>query len=217
MVKEVFLSPDLRFFTPYNKFLLSLTDKYGIDAMRKESFTNGHRNMLKNAVLSFYLAGLNTQALSVFNELRRLYPLPEFNVSLDEYAVKRFTEERETLGITDVTEAIITLLMSAYERYALADDESAASREQLAIRIYSRYNKENEPTYRIDLPEMRWLKYTAFSQFMTSNAYPAFVRKNLMDRIQREKPDQYKLLFQTGEETRRLREAQQQLQSQPQK
>jgi hypothetical protein len=91
------------------------------------------------------------------------------------------------------------------------------SREQLAQRIYVRYNKDNDPSSRIDLPAMEWLRYHAFSQFITSNAYPVFVRKNLVERIQREKPELYKQLLQKDEEFRRQIEIQQQLQSQPQK
>jgi hypothetical protein len=216
IVRQVFLSPDLRFFTPYNKYELMLIQKYGRDAVRKESFENGHRNMLKNAVLSFYLAGLNKEALSVFNELRSRYPLPEFNCTLDEYAVKRFVEEREGLSIQDVTESVIALLMSAYERYALADDEASVARERLAQRVYDTYNRENDPSWRINLPEMPQLKYVAFRQFMSNNAYPIFVRQNLMARIKREKPDLYKQLVQTDEEfTRMQQQAQQPSQPQP--
>jgi hypothetical protein len=197
MTREVFLSPDLRFFTPYNKYLLAIMAKYGTDATRKESFENGHRNMLRNAVLSFYLAGLNTQATSILNELRTRYPLPEFNVPVDEYATKRFVEERESLSGTDVTEAVVALLMSAFERYAMADDEASTAREQLAQRIYNRYNLENEPTFRIDVPAIEQFKYLAFRQVMSSNAYPLFVRQNLMERIRRQRPDLYERLNHT--------------------
>ncbi len=213
--RVVFLSPDLRFFTPYNNYELSLIRKYGTDRVRKESFENGHRNMLKNAFLSFYLAGLNKQALNILNELRSRYPLPEFDCSPDEYAVRRFTDERESLSLDDVREAIGSLLMAAYERYAMADDEASVAREQLAQRIFNRYNKDNDPDVRVSLPTMPQLRYLAYSEFMNTDAYPAFVRQNLLDRIRREKPELFKQLQQTGEQFRQMQQVLQQQASSP--
>jgi hypothetical protein len=207
MVRAVFLSPDLRFFTPYNKFLLGLIAKYGTDGVRKESFENGHRNMLKNAVFSFYTAGLTAQATTVLAELRTRYPRPEFNVSLDDFAVARFTDERQTLSFYDVTEAVEGLLMGAFERYALGDDDASTARERLAQRIYNHYKSETEPTQRLDLPDLPWLEYYAFSEFRNNTAYPAFIRKNLEERVKQQKPDLYKQLYQAGQEMRKRQEA----------
>ncbi len=213
MEREVFLSPDLRFFTPYNKYLLAVMAKYGTDATRKESFENGHRNMLRNAVLSFYFAGLDTQATHIMTELRTRYPRPEFNVSVEEYAVARFTEECESLGIQDVTEMVVLLLTRAFERYAMSEDAASVAMEQLAQRSFQRYYDEFGPSERIDLPDLAWLKYVAFRQFMSSDAYPLFVRQNLMARLKRDKPDLYEQLYQTDQKVLERVQAQQQSQS----
>jgi hypothetical protein len=211
--KDVFLSPDLRYFNSYDKFLLMVADKYGDDPTRKESLLNGHRNMLKNAVLSFYLAGLETQALKVYNEMRRMYPRDEFKVSLEQYVVDRFVEERQNIGIYDARESITTLLMDAYRFYALRDDDAAAGREQLAQQVYDYYNKQYGDTERIDLPPMRILKYVAMGEMLNNDAYPAYIRQGLLDRIQKERPELFKQLEQTDEEVRRqMQEAQEQQQ-----
>ena len=127
--RDIFLGPDLRIFDSYNKALLEILDKYKDDRMRLESLSNGHRNMLKNALLSFYQAGLKSYALKIYNELRQRYPRPEFSVSLEEYATKRFREELESIGIHDAREQIAALLAEAYGLYALSDDDGAAGRE----------------------------------------------------------------------------------------
>lgn len=64
ILKEVFLRPDLRMFEPYNTSVLTTLEKYKDDGDegRYVSLQNGHRNMLKNAVNSFYYAGHKRQA-----------------------------------------------------------------------------------------------------------------------------------------------------------
>ena len=60
--------------------------KYGEDRGRNESFENGYRNMLKNAVLVFYQAGLRNEALKIYNDLRSGTRFAEFKVSLEQFA-----------------------------------------------------------------------------------------------------------------------------------
>ncbi len=60
--KSIFLGPDLRIFDSYNNAALAVLKKYEGDRGRVEAMGNGHRNMLKNAVLSFYQAGLRNKA-----------------------------------------------------------------------------------------------------------------------------------------------------------
>ncbi|MFH1717619.1 MAG: hypothetical protein ABIF19_09735, partial [Planctomycetota bacterium] len=62
ILQEVFLRPDLRMFQPYNRMVLANIEKHKDDKGTYESLRNGHRNMLVNAVLSFYQAGHRQQA-----------------------------------------------------------------------------------------------------------------------------------------------------------
>ena len=197
---DIFLGPDLRIFDSYNKALLAILDKYKEDAMRLEALQNGHRNMLKNAVLSFYQAGLKGEALKIYNQLRGRYPVGDFNVSLEQYVTNRFTEELEGIGINDAREQIAALLAEAYARYALRDDNEAAGRDQLAQQIYDYYNDVHEPEFRIDLPPMRVLRYFALGQFLNSGAYPPYICQSLLSRIRIEKPELFKQLEQTEAE-----------------
>lgn len=198
--RDIFLGPDLRIFDSYNKALLAILAKYQDDRSRIESYQNGHRNMLKNAVLSFYQAGLKRQALDIYNELRKRYPIDDFKVSLEQYVTNRFTEELQNMGIHDAREQIAALLAEAYAQYALGNDDAAAGREQLAQQVYDFYNAVNEPEFRVDLPPMRVLRYFALGQFLNSGAYPPYICQSLLNRIQIEKPELFKELEQTEAE-----------------
>jgi len=205
--KDLFLGPDLRMFDSYNKAFLKLVAKYEGDPSRLESFENGYRNMLKNAVLSFYQAGIKGYALRIYNELRQRYGhIEEFRVSLDEYAKNRIKEELDGFGIQDAAELITTTLMESYYRYAIRDDDIAAMRERLAQEAYDYYAITYPDSQRIDLPPMRELKLFALSQFLDSEVYPLYVRQGLLARIEIERPDLYKQLEQTAEELRRQAE-----------
>ncbi len=209
MRRDIFLGPDLRFFRAYNQALLDILEKYKGDRMRIESLQNGHRNMLRNAVLSFYQAGLKKQAANIYKELRERYPIADFQVPLEQYVTNRFREELSSIGINDAREQITTLLAKAYSLYALREDDEAAGQEQLAQQVYDYYNTALEPEYRVDLPPMRMLRYFALGQFLNSGAYPLYVRQQLLDRIQVEKPELYKEMEQTEAElTKKMQQSQ---------
>ncbi len=197
MRRDIFLGPDLRVFDSYNNALKRILEKYGDDRGRIVTYQNGHRNMLKNAVLSFYLAGLKGEALQIYNELRGLYPIVDFSGSLEQYVNMRFLEEIESIGIEDAREQIVFLLMEGYRLYAIRDDDGAAGREAMAQEVYDHYNNDLEPEYRVDLPPMRDLRWFAFGQFFYSGAYPRYILDGLMRRIEIEKPELFKELQET--------------------
>lgn len=207
---DIFLGPDLRMFDSYNKAVLEIIARYEDEPTTQESLENGHRNMLKNAVLSFYQAGLKGEALKIFNQLRRRYPLREFNVSLEQYAFNRWREELESFGINDAREQVVLQLTRAYSLYAIGDDDAAAGREELAQQAYDYYIATNEPEFRIDLPPMSVLRYVAIGEFLNSGAYPAYIRQGLLDRIQIEKPELYEQLEQTETMLQQMQEQQEQ-------
>jgi hypothetical protein len=210
--RDIFLAPDLRMFRSYNNASVAILEKYKDDRGRLEALKNGHRNMLRNALLSFYQAGLRREALDIFNELRRRYPLREFDVSLEQYARSRFLEELESIGILDAREQIVTILMDSYYLFATGNDDAAAGRERLAQQIHEFYFSKYSDNDRIDLPSMRVLRYIALVQVINTDAYPLYVREGLMRRIQVERPDLYEQLEQTAEEARRRIEEQQEAQ-----
>lgn len=214
MRRDIFLGPDLRIFDSYNKASLAVLEKYADDRGSVQALQNGHRNMLKNAVLSFYQAGLRPKALEIYNELRKRYPLEEFKVPLEQYVRSRFTEELDSIGIHDATEQIAAILIDSYYLYAIRDDDASAGREQLAKEIHDYYYAKYGPDERIDLPTMSVLRYFALGQFVGSEAYPPYVRAGLLARIKVERPELFKQLEQTEGELRQQMEQLQQTEKQ---
>jgi len=188
--KEVFLRPDLRMFEPYNNSVLAILEKYKDE---KEgtltSLQNGHRNMLKNALLSFYQSGHKPQAQKIYDQLRKLYDLPEFKVPMVEFARKRFVEELETIGLNDAKEQVILLLRESFFLYAIRDDEASYGREKLAQEIHNYYQKKYLDENRIDLPDFKVLQYLALRDFLEDWQYVPNLRLSLLARIEIERPE----------------------------
>ena len=206
--RDIFLGPDFGMFDSYNKATLATIEKHKDDKGRYQSLRNGHRNMLKNAVLTFYQSGIRGYALRIYRQLQELYSdIPDFKVSLDQYAKDRFREELESIDILNARELIVATLAEGYYHYALRQDDLAAAREQIAQQVYDYYMAKFRPENRIDLPDMRELRYFALSSFLYNEAYPRYVRQSLLARIRVERPELYEQLEQTGERLRQQMEA----------
>ncbi len=189
MFKEVFLRPDLRMFESYNKSVLKILEKYKDDRGTYESMRNGYRNMLRNALFSFYQSGHRLQAQNIYNMLREGYDLPEFKVPLEAFARARLLEELESIDITNAKEQIIFLLRESYFLYAIRDDEVAAGRESLARQVHAYYQGKYLDENRIDLPEFKLLKYFALRDFLDDTQFVPDLRLSLLARIEIEWPD----------------------------
>ena len=190
-VKEIFLRPDLRMFESCNTARLAVLEKYNQLNRRDsyESLQNGHRNMLINAMLSFYQAGHRDQAQKIYNQLRKLYPLPEFEVPLVNYVRKRFSDKLKDIGLDNAKEIILMMLRESYFRYAMRDDDEAAGLENMAIEVHKYYRSEFGDEDRIGLPEIPMLRYLALLDFFNDQQYPLNLRQNLLGRIKVERPE----------------------------
>ena len=166
------------------------------DEQRYVSLQNGHRNMLKNAVNSFYYAGHKRQAQKIYTQLRQLYPLDEFkNPIVHEYVKERFKEELDAIGINDATEMIGMMLRESYYLYAIRDDDGSYNREQMAEQVWNYYIvKHDNPEFRINLPKLTEFRYLALRDFLSDQLYHPDIRQSLLGRIRIEKPELYRLL-----------------------
>ena len=206
IAKSLFLFPDLRMFDSYDRVMTAGVDKYSKLEDDPVSVKNGHRNMLTNAVVTFYQSGHQDYALRIYNELRRLYPRPQFNVGLIEFVRSQIKEELQSLTINDAVESIHGMLVDGYLQYALNQDDLAYGREQMAKEIYDRYQKEweSEKVKRVDLPEdFGVLRYLALNSFLNDDMYPPNLRAALLGRIKIEKPQLYEQLKAKAEELMR--------------
>ena len=189
--KEVFLRPDLRMFDTYNKSVLAILDKYRSDEddTTLTSYENGHRNMLKNAAFSFYQSGHKRKAQQIYNQLRKLYDLPEFKVPLVEFVRSRYVEELESIGLNDAKEQVVLLLRESFFLYAIGDDENSYGSENLAKEIHTYYQNKYLDENRIDLPDFTVLQYLALRDFLDDWQFVPNLRLNLLARIEIERPE----------------------------
>ena len=189
--KEVFLRPDLRMFEPYNKSAMARIEKYK-DIKRKgsyESLQTGHRNMLENALFSFYQAGHIPQAQRIYNQLRKLYPMDDFKGPLIAFVRKRLREELKHIGLNNAKEIVTMMLRESYFRYAVRDDDEAFGREKMAREVYDHYQSAYSDENRINLPDFKLLRYFALLDFFNDQQYPLNLRRNLLGRIKVERPE----------------------------
>ena len=210
--KQLFLRSDLRMFDSYNNAIIKIIEKYPLESTNRESsHAIGHRNMLKNAIFSFYQAGHMKQAQRIYKMLRSCYDREEFRVPLVVFVKSRLREELQTIGINNATEIIVMMLREAYFRYAMHDDDQAFGREKMAKEIYDHYRKKYSNEDRIDLPDFKLMRYVSLMDFINDASYPVNLRMALRNRIQLERPD---LSEQLNRQEELLIEEQQQLQQQ---
>jgi len=201
--KEVFLRPDLRMFEPYNQAMMKIREKYKNEKNRLESLGIGHRNMMLNAIFSFYQAGHIPQARKIYNQMRKLYPEKRFNIPLVQFVKNRMKEELKSITINNAKEMVVMMLRESYFRYAVHDDDNAFSREEWAKQVYTRYQTMYKDENRINLPPLELLRYFALFDFLSDREYPENLRLNLLARIQNERPELFEKLQQQEEVLRK--------------
>ena len=193
MEKEIFLRPDLRMFEPYNKAALARIEKYEyLEDMKSDSLQSlkdGHRNMLRNAIFSFYQAGHIQQAQKIYDQLKELYPQDEFKVPLVVFVRNRLREELQNTTVDNAKEIVQMMLRESYFRYAMHDDDEAFGREKMAKEVYDHYQSPRVDEHRIDLPDFALLRYLALMDFLNDQQYPPNMRLALYNRIRIERPE----------------------------
>jgi len=189
--KEVFLRPDLGMFEPCNNARLATLKKYEEIGRHDTyvSFQQGHRNVLRNAVLLFYQAGHYEKAGKIYNQLRELYPSEEVKVPLVQFARNFMFGKLQNIGLSDAKRNVQMLLRESYFRYALRDDDEAFGREKMAEEVHRYYQSAYLDENRIDLPDFKLLRYFALLDFFNDYRYPLSLRQSLLGRIKVERPD----------------------------
>src|SRR4030042_6433053 len=180
-------------FDSYNKAALAVIEKYDYLGDTKqgslESFKTGHRNMLTNAIFSFYQAGHIKYAEKIYDQMRKLYPQDNFKVPLVVFVRNRLREELQNTTVDNAKELVVLMLRESYIRYAMHDDNEALGREKMAKEAYDHYQSPLVDENRIDLPDFALLKYLALSDFLNDPQYPANMRLALFNRINMERPE----------------------------
>ena len=134
-------------------------------------------------------AGHRGQAQKIYNQLRKRYPLPEFEVPLVNYVRNRFREKLKNIVFNDAKEMIQMMLSESYFRYAMRDDDEAAGLENMALEVHKLYQSTYQDENRINLPEFSVFRYFALLDFINDGQYPPDLRRNLLGRIKIERPE----------------------------
>ena len=210
--KEVFLRSDLRMFDAYNSSALARIKKYeelGLEKTKTgslQSLKDGHRNMLKNAIFSFYQVGHMQQAQKIYKKMRQLYPSDEFKVPMLIFVRNRLREELTNITVTNAQEIVQMMLRESYFRYAVRDDDEAFGREKMAKEIHDHYQSAYLDENRIDLPDFKLMRYFALLDFFNDYQYPLNMRRNLLARIKIERPELAEQLKQLEEKLQKQSE-----------
>jgi hypothetical protein len=210
--KEVFLRSDLRMFDAYNKSALARIKKYeelGLEKTKTgslQSLKDGHRNMLKNAIFSFYQVGHMQQAQKIYKQLRQLYPSDEFKVPMLIFVRNRLRKELTNIGLNNAKEIVQMMLRESYFRYAVRDDDEAFGREKMAKEIHDHYQSAYLDENRINLPDFKLMRYFALLDFFNDYQYPLNMRRNLLARIKIERPELAEQLKQLEEKLQKQSE-----------
>jgi hypothetical protein len=197
VAKTIYTLPDLRMFDSYNAAQLERIRKYSrFEDSNLRPLKNGHKNMLNNAVLSFYMAGHMKKAQAVYKELRTLYPREENQYTLEEFCRRRMREEFQGFAIDDAKEMILMMLRESYFRYAIGDDNESKGREDMARQAYEYYLRDygTDEIDRVNLPEFGRLRYMSLIEFLNDEYFPLNMRQALLARIQHERPDLFEKL-----------------------
>jgi hypothetical protein len=189
---SVFLRPDLRMFEVCNEDWIKRIEKYeAFEHGNPKGLSDGHRNFLKNAVLSCYQVGQRKKAGEIYLLLRERYPRDEFKDDVHTWAKKRTIDEIESIQINDARELIMMTLRGAYFSFAIREDEEAFGMEKWAREIFEIYQAKfsDEEWRRLDLPSFEMLRFVAFLDFMRDRSYPEHLRNALLARIRIERPE----------------------------
>lgn len=212
--KRIALYPrkDVRMFDIYNDFWITVNEKY-MDLLEStaESIGIGHRNLLKDAILSFYQSGYKRKAADVYEYMRNRYPRKEFDVPLDEFLKAKLKDELEIIGLSDARALIHEALVETYFRYSMGDNDATVARENFAIQVYKTYQGMHlDEMERVGLPELGLLRYLAIIDFLSDPLYPDSLKESLMNQIEIQKPELYQeLIKQQGRIEQSMQQSQQ--------
>ncbi len=81
------------------------------------------------------------------------------------------------------------MLQESYFRYAVRDDDESYAREKMAEEVHRHYQSAYLDENRIDLPDLKLMKYFALLDFFNDSRYPLNMRRNLLARIKIERPE----------------------------
>jgi hypothetical protein len=160
-------APNLDIIDKVNQSYLTMLKE---DKNFRDNIRNAHKNFLKDAVYFLYEHGRRPEAQKWFNYLCQTYPkapllyyhpksLPG-TLTLDQYAIRRVTEDVGETSNVRVTSGVEGLLDQAFLNAAMGQDADAENYMLFARRVYDDYQKRipKLARVRIGLPKFEALR-----------------------------------------------------------
>jgi hypothetical protein len=149
------------------------------DAEYRENILRAHRNFLKDAVYFLYTHNRRTEAERWFQYLLAQYPdamsldarredaatVRLADLTLDEYAAAKVTEDIGEMSNVRVRSSILGFLLTHYYMLAIDEDDIAEGNRRIALAVHTRYQRETaraKQDQRIALPPFSDMEQDAF-------------------------------------------------------
>ncbi len=158
--------------------------------------------LARASMQNLYLADHRQAAQRILNHLTQRFPDDKtYQDTLDNVVVKLMRDEIESISPRYGSNYVLGLLRASYSQYGMGNDEQAAIREQFALKVFAKMEKENwgnpddDPTKRVELtlPNLRW---TALMDLLYDASVDDEVKTNLISRIKDFDPNLYDRVIQ---------------------
>ncbi|MHB8521798.1 MAG: hypothetical protein ACYDH9_13695 [Limisphaerales bacterium] len=180
--RRVFMfAPNLDLIDKVNK---SYEDMIKQDAKMRDNIMNAHKNFLKDAVYFLYEHNRRAEAARWFKYLCDQYPTKPLlytdlnslpgTLTLDEYAIRRATEDFSETSNVRTTAGIEGLLEQFYTNLALGQDDDAANYALFARKVYANFEKKvlGPSEVRVGLPKFDALRNEVQTRMLNPEQSP---------------------------------------------
>lgn len=167
--------PDLRFVDVQHRMYQVVAVHHGSDMAR-----SGHINFLRRAVTELYRYQKLDDAQNYYDELRRLYPMPEHDLPLDKFAADYTLKQlRESPGEREATSMVEQFLMQSLMLYVAGDDYNALAMHRTARMVYDAYMDRvgDYATDRVRLKPFDEMERIVYEQRVKPNLSPEAIER----------------------------------------
>ncbi len=157
------------------------------------SFTSAKNNFLADAIMLLFSYGKFTKAREYYDMLRKENPgNPHFEVSLDEFAMKRWLEEVKDGSYKKTMDIIDSLVRRSYTYVVFGDDDAALASEKIAKAVYVKHQTEFKDVKRLLLPPYSEIKKNVLNKVLAES--PEDIKEILINRLNLKGPEKSSLL-----------------------
>ncbi|MBU6399978.1 MAG: hypothetical protein KGS61_06650 [Verrucomicrobia bacterium] len=175
-------------FAPNLDIIPKVNESYEVmlkqEQMEKENIRNAHKNFLKDAVYFLYEHNRLAEAAYWFKYLCKRFPTSPLlyadnkslpgTLTLDEYALRRVTEDVSETSHTRVTSAIEGPIQQSYLALAMGSDADAENFMLFARRVYQNFEAKipTKAEVRVGMPKFKDLQNEVLTRLLDPRQSP---------------------------------------------